>query len=546
MGLATLLIPLGSGPGAAHPLGNFTINHYTGIRVSPDSVLVDRVIDRAEIPTFQARAAMDVDGDGAVSDAEATDWREAACASDSEQLHIAAGAAPLALRVDASALGFPMGQGALTTRLVCRYSVPLPAAVTTAAMTFRVEDRADETRIGWREIVVSGDATTIRDGDALAASVSARLTSYPSDLLATPADQRVATWSAVVGGPSLPPLETPELLSSGSSTLAAVPGGIAELGADVAGLFQARELTLGVIVLSLLAAAGLGALHAASPGHGKTVMAAYLVGSRGTSRQALGLGLTVTLSHTLGVLALAGLTLAASSVIAPERLYPILGGVSGSIVILIAGWLLIGRLRIARRDRAERAHRRQHHPDLALEHHHGSGDDHHHGTGDDHDHGAGHGHHHHPHGPDEAHHHVAAHTHDHDHEAPSDDGWHSHGGIRHTHLPPRDGGLSVRGLFALGLAGGMVPSVSAIILLLGSIAMGRPAYGIALTVAFGVGMATVLVGVGVVLVRARGLLERLPSGPARMRVGRILPAITPAVMLVAGLLITSQAVLALR
>jgi ABC-type nickel/cobalt efflux system permease component RcnA len=118
--------------------------------------------------------------------------------------------------------------------------------------------------------------------------------------------------------------------------------------------------------------------------------------------------------------------------------------------------------------------------------------------------------------------------------------------MRHTHLPPQGGGLSVRGLFALGLAGGMVPSVSAIILLLGSIAMGRPAYGVALTLAFGVGMATVLVGVGVILVRARGLLERLPSGRARMRIGRLLPAVTPAVMLVAGVLITSQAVFAIR
>ncbi len=509
--------------------------------MSPDSLLVDRVIDRAEIPTFQARAAMDTDGDGAVSDAEAAVWREAACASDSERLLIAAGV-PLALRVDGSALGFPMGQGALTTRLVCRYSVALPSALTTAALSFRVDDRADEARIGWREIVVEGDATTIGASDALAASVSARLTGYPGDLLASPADQRTATWSAVVGGPGLPPFEAPELVSSVSTTLAAVPGGISELGADVAALFQARELTLGVIVLSLLAAAGLGALHAASPGHGKTVMAAYLVGSRGTSRQALGLGLTVTLSHTLGVLALAGLTLAASSVIAPERLYPILGGVSGTIVIAIAAWLLIGRLRVTRHEHAERAHRREHHHGPAHEHHHGPGDDHHHD--------AAHDHHHHPHGPDGAHHHDAAqahgHRHEDEHDGPADDGWHSHGGIRHTHLPPAGSGLSMRGLFALGLAGGMVPSVSAIILLLGSIAMGRPAYGIALTVAFGIGMAAVLVGVGVALVRARGLFERLPTGAAGVRIGRLVPAVTPAVMLAAGVLITSQAVLALR
>src|SRR5690349_11120161 len=180
LGFAALVLPVATASVAAHPLGNFTINHYTGIRVSPDALLVDRVIDRAEIPTFQARAAMDIDGDGTISDAEATDWREAACASDSEQLQVTA-EGPLVLRVDASALGFPMGQGALTTRLVCRYSAVLPAAVTTAALSFRVDDRADDARIGWREIVVTGDATTIDDSDAPTASLSARLTSYPTD-----------------------------------------------------------------------------------------------------------------------------------------------------------------------------------------------------------------------------------------------------------------------------------------------------------------------------------------------------------------------------
>jgi ABC-type nickel/cobalt efflux system permease component RcnA len=290
---------------------------------------------------------------------------------------------------------------------------------------------------------------------------------------------------------------------------------------------------------------GLGVLHALSPGHGKTVMAAYLVGSRGTTRQAIGLGATVTASHTLGVLALGLVSLSASSVIAPERLYPILGIVSGGIVIAIAGWLLIGA---ARRWWVARAAARTH--AAAHAHDHGHGNDHAHAHGHDHDHDHGHGHVH-DHGYVHDHADADHHGHDGGHDqAPDPAGWHSHGGRRHTHLPSSPEPLRWRGLFALGLAGGMVPSVSAIILLLGSIAAGRPAYGIALTIAFGAGMALVLVGIGVGLVHARGLLERLPSrllGRSVGRsVGRLVPTGSAAVMLIAGVLITAQAALTLR
>jgi len=330
-------------------------------------------------------------------------------------------------------------------------------------------------------------------------------------------------------------------------------------------VFQADELTPWVLVLSMLAAAGLGALHALSPGHGKTVMAAYFVGSRGTARQALGLGTTVTVSHTLGVLALGALSLSASAIIPPERLYPILGVVSGAIVIVIAGWLLLS---MGRRWWTARSARLA----AAADHRRGHGHDHDHAPDHDHGHDHGHAHPHVTHGEahDLAHVHLqhaqaaadehADHGHDHPHphphphaapaaapdHAPDAEGWHSHGGIRHTHVPQGDGPLRWRALFALGLAGGMVPSVSAIILLLGSIAAGRPAYGIALTIAFGIGMALVLVGIGVGLVYARGLLERMPRRAPGRSLGRFVPAGSAAVMLVAGLLITAQAAVTLR
>src|SRR5437870_7078170 len=91
-------------------------------------------------------------------------------------------------------------------------------------------------------------------------------------------------------------------------------------------------LGLGLVLTSLLVAAALGALHALSPGHGKTIVGAYLVGARGTARHALFLGLVVTATHTLGVYALGLVTLTASQYIVPEQIFPWLGAAS---VILV-------------------------------------------------------------------------------------------------------------------------------------------------------------------------------------------------------------------
>src|SRR6185369_9918995 len=91
-------------------------------------------------------------------------------------------------------------------------------------------------------------------------------------------------------------------------------------------------------------------------------------------------------------------------------------------------------------------------------------------------------------------------------------GEHSHGGARHSHLPPAGATLSWRSLFVLGLAGGLIPSTSALLILLGAIAAGRPAFGLILVVAFGLGMAAVMSGVGLVLVTARDRVDRVQGG----------------------------------
>ena len=246
----------------------------------------------------------------------------------------------------------------------------------------------------------------------------------------------------------------------------------------------------------MLIAAGLGAIHAVSPGHGKTVMAAYLVGSQGTPRHAVALGLTVTASHTFGVIGLALLTLLAGDFLPPERLYPVLGLASGLTVVAIGTWLLVQRVRGLRRNHAHRAEHR---------------------SGAEHEH-----------------------NHDHVHGA-SNTNEHSHGGIRHSHAPVAGTTLSWRSLILLGFAGGLVPSASALILLLGAVAAGRPGYGLALAIAFGLGMAAVLTGIGLAVVRAGKIIDRMPSLGRLARFAPAVPWLSAAVVTAAGVFLTSQA-----
>jgi nickel/cobalt exporter len=477
VGLVLAALPIVA---SAHPLGNFTINHYAGIRVAADAVTLDVVIDMAEIPTFQERQRIDTDGDGSVSDAEASRERVAACRRLAPDLHLLVGGAPLPLQLTAAGLIFPTGAGGLSTmRLVCEYHAPIAGRMR-SGQRLHFEDTSYAERIGWREIVVEGDGVAV-NGQHLAGSVSHRLTRYPAQLLSTPRDDRSVDLLVAAGGDRLAADAIPEAqpidgLAARSPLLAAsVPG-----GEQLTALLGGGDLSPLALLLSLVLAAGLGALHGLSPGHGKTVMAAYLVGSRGSARHAVVLGLIVTAAHTVGVVGLALVTLLASDFLPPERLYPILGLSSGAIVIGIGLYLLTARWRAvtaARRHRLAHAH---------------SGE-------------LGHGQHH-----------------------------------GHDHIPPGPN-LSWRALFSLGLAGGLVPSASALLLLLGAIAAGQPAYGLALAIAFGVGMAIVLSGIGILMVRASRFVQLMPQLGGLARFTPALPWMTAVIVLVAGIYLTGQA-----
>src|SRR5262249_6739200 len=245
------------------------------------------------------------------------------------------------------------------------------------------------------------------------------------------------------------------------------------------------------ILTSLLIAAILGGLHAFTPGHGKTVVGAYLVGSRGTARHALLLGLVVTATHTLGVYVLGLGTLAASAWVVPERLFPCTTVISGLLVVAVGASLATSRFRAA----------------AGHHHHHHHGDDQLHGHG--HDHGHDHEHHHH---------------HDHDHG--------------HSHLPPPGTPITIRSLVALGISGALLPCPSALVVMLGAIVLGRVAFGLALIVAFSVGLASVLTAIGIVMVYARGILEQLPLNG---RFARYAPVASAVVISLAGIAVVVEA-----
>jgi ABC-type nickel/cobalt efflux system permease component RcnA len=273
-------------------------------------------------------------------------------------------------------------------------------------------------------------------------------------------------------------------------------------------------------LVSLVVAAALGAGHALTPGHGKTLMAAYLVGIRGTRRHALGLGLTVSVTHTAGILVLAMVVLAAESALPADLVVRVAPVVAAGSIVAVGSWMLLGELR--RRRAMARA--------TAT-------------AGHDHAHGDAHEHaHHHEAGQDHAH--ERDHGHDHAHDpAP---GEHRHGLVPHTHGPVGDAPMRWRSLAVLGLAGGLIPSANALLILLGTIAAGRAAWGVVLVAAFGVGMAGVMAGLGLVVVQARSLLDRAPGSIPFAAGRRFIPLAASLVVLAFGIVLSAEAIGAAR
>jgi nickel/cobalt transporter (NicO) family protein len=463
--VAALAFVAGAG---AHPLGNFTINRYSRVDPSGNRLYVLYVLDMAEIPTFQAKPEVDSKGEAA--------YGTALAASLAQHVEATVAGRPVALRPVEHVLAFPPGQAGLrTTRLeVLLASPPLARSGT---LVYR--DRNYSGRIGWKEIVVqTSSGAHVTGSTAPTSSISHELLSYPKNLLQSPLDVTEATAQLTPGtGAGSPPTLIPrDILDQRVGVRAVADGGFASL-------ITKDHLSAGVILISLAVALFWGAAHALSPGHGKSIVAAYLVGQHGTPRHAVLLGATVTVTHTLGVFGLGLVTLLLSQFIVPDTLYPWLNLIAGLMVVGIGASVLRSRLRRRR----------------APTHHH----------------------HDHPH--DHSHDHVHDHAHEHDHG--------------HSHAPPD--GLSMRSLLAVGVSGGLLPCPSALVVLLAAISLHRVAFGLVLIVAFSLGLALTITGIGMTAVLAKRFFGRMRTDG---RLIRLLPAVSALVILVAGALMTARAI----
>jgi ABC-type nickel/cobalt efflux system permease component RcnA len=476
-----LLLPAAA---SAHPLGNFTVNQFSLVQPSGDRLYVKYVLDLAEIPTFQARGDVEAMGEEGYARSLAAEIRA--------QLALRVDGEERALRELGHTIAFPEGAGGLnTTRLELLLDAgPLEGD---APLRLEYENGNYAERIGWREIVLVPTAgAVVSDASVPSEAVSDELRSYPENLLQSPLDVRQASARVIPGTAA----GTPPALSGGDGEGPVRVASASESG--FASLIGKENLGIGVIIVSLFVAMFWGAVHALSPGHGKAIVAAYLVGTRGTARQAMYLGLIVTVTHTIGVFALGLVTLGLSEVIVPDQLYPWMNLVAALLVVTIGAGVLRARLR------GWLARRTGHH-----EHDH----DHDHGHRHDHDHGHGR---HHDHGD----HHEHEHGHGHHHHAP-------------------EPGMAWRGLLGVGISGGLLPCPSALVVLLAAISLHRVGYGLVLILAFSVGLAATISAIGLVAVTARSFFKRSSfEGP----IVRLLPAVSALAILGFGIAMTVRAV----
>ena len=494
----------------AHPMGNFSISHYSGIRIGKDAIEIKYILDLAEIPTFQEMQESGITPTVDDTGVQAYLARKAEILRDGLTLQISG--KPLRLEVGSTEIIFPPGAGGFPTmKIGILFKAKLDSASTGGEELVNYRDENFPGRAGWKEIIVAANrGVELISTSASVADRSRELSDYPTDLLNSPPQQLeaqttflvrtvappvVAVKNAVsIGRPSareIPPRQDPQH-STDVSLAKSSEGASVQLTANLqttprsafTEMMAQKQLGWKIVLFAFAVAVGLGAFHALEPGHGKSLVAAYLVGSHGTFKHALLLGLVVTAAHTAGVYLLGLVTLYASNYIVPERLYPWIALISGVMITVFGGALLL------RRHRDKHAiHSHQHH-----------------------------GHTHHHHGP-------------HDHES------HSHGDAHHHHEPNQN--VSLKQLLVLGISGGIIPCPAALVVLLSAVSMQRIGLGLLLICAFSTGLAVVLVAVGMLMVYARRFMSRF-RGEGRI-IAHWLPLASSAFIFLIGVGLTWQA-----
>jgi len=535
--LLLLLSLLMTRPMYAHPMGNFSVNHYSKITLKSDRISIRYFIDLAEIPTYQELQSGNVTA--VANDAAVRRFIAARGLELGHGLSLRVDGKPVTLHLTSSGVIFPPGAGGLPTmKMGFVYDGTYPATVDREHATINYADNNYPGHSGWKEVIADDVGGSLLKSSVPAKDRSAELSNYPTDLLTSPPQNLEASLEA-----TLPPVavaahapSAPTLAKTSPFGVAAASGSAAQHNSAkvspsakikprhqvpisassvmtptmVAPLQEApapmqlkgnqqktprdkftelittEHLSLWFLFTAALIAMGLGGLHALEPGHGKTIVAAYLVGSRGTARHAVLLGLIVTASHTLGVFALGVITLYASRYIVPEQLYPWLGVLSGLTIAGLGCYMLLRRLT---------------------------------GTATDHSHLSG----------------------------ESQSHWFDFKTSRGTSMvaevkpllnaPAKQ--VSLTQLFTLGITGGIIPCPAALIVLLSAFALHRIGLGLFLIVAFSVGLAAVLIGFGTLMVYARRFMTHLQvDGPLTKR---WLPVASSAFITILGCIVAFQA-----
>ncbi|HZV79324.1 MAG TPA: hypothetical protein VFF60_06865 [Candidatus Binatus sp.] len=443
-------------PANAHPLGNFTINHLTKVRVSTNEIDLKYVLDIAEIPTFQIMHEHAIDGPQ--RDALLRRWADDEGAIVANNLDVEHDGVRARLQLKTPRVSLRPGAGGLPTLYwVGEFRAPLPPA--TSVRRIVVRDNVNPERIGWRDIVVEPQQEPTNE-----------LRSYPSALIGSPRHVAATTITTDAAGRVRAVVTdvAPDVAPAGTTS---------QLRSNALSDMLAKGVSNPwVVLVTLLMAVGLGALHALEPGHGKTLLAVSLVGARATPAQALILAAGLTFAHTAGVLALGVLLMAAAQWIVPEEIYPWITVASGVLVAVLGARALSRYVR----ERRGEAHR---------------------------------------------HDHAGAHDHAHGH---------SHA---HDHVPHGAAPLSFASVVAVAMSGNVAPCPAALVVLLAALALHQGAYGLLVIVAFSLGLAGVLTGIGVALVRGAAWFSTQPRYEAVVAYG---PLVSAAVIAIVGALMLGQ------
>ena len=519
-----------------HPMGNFSVNHYARLEVASPRSTFTYVIDFAEIPTFELLQEWKIDARNAPAlqaraATHAKDWLTGVLVTGNGRK-----VTPLlhAVRptIQSGAGGMPILRVAISASLDLR----------SGAVEY--EDRNYPGRTGWKEIVIrGGSGARILTASPDGSDISQELTRYPTDMSIIPPQDLTASleWRAtlpVAAAPrrlqgvapestkasgaesrqraSSPGIATSQSVSRQFAAQQPIAPGTVVKGDFLSRMLQQHDLGIWLILAGIGVAFGLGAMHALSPGHGKTIVAAYLVGSRGALKHAVFLGATVTATHTLSVFLLGIGVLLFEEYIIPDRIIPWLGGISGLSIVGVGVALLYQRAKALLPTEAVHAHSHDAHVHPGHSGDHVHVHDHLHAVtsapshlDSEHSHDTVAAPAPTPHVHSHAERHVTLHTHDseseHTHQHLHGESVHGHhGGRLHSHIP--EDGITLGSLIALGISGGLVPCPSALVLMLSAIALGHAGLGLLLLVGFSLGLALVLMAIGALVIYTKHLI----------------------------------------